>query len=163
MGRAFRSAGDLDRATIALIVIGTILLFIILIYSLHQRWHWIRGQWIFLQKYFAGRASATFRKSRSYRVVLEPPYGRDRTLHTITEDLSPTGMFVRVNPPLKKGEIFRFMLSLPNGDRIQATAEVKWAQNRWSKHHSSGNGCRFLELSESDREKIRLSLQRKAD
>lgn len=161
MGRAFRATGDLNHGVILMIVLGLFFSIIAFIYFLHQRWHWVRGKWIFIQKYMAGRAQWSHRKSKRMGVTIETPYGPDRTLHTSTEDLSPSGMFVRANPPLKKGDTFRFVLTLSTDERIIGTAEVKWAQNRWSQHHPSGNGCRFVNLSQEDQAKIRTSLKKK--
>lgn len=161
MGRAFRTAQDIDRGTIILVGLGIFITLIITIYILNQRWHWVRGKWIFLQKYFAGDAVSTSRKSKQFEVVVEIPYGPDRTLRAMTEDLSPTGMFIRLNPPLKKGEIIHFLLVLSPDQKINARAEIKWAQNRWTEHHPSGNGCKFLNLEPEDQKKIRLSLEGK--
>lgn len=161
MGRAFRSARDVDGVTVLFVGLGLFIAFIAVVYFLNREWHWIRGKWIFIKKYFEGRNPVANRRTTHYEVVIEPPYGPDRTLHTTTEDLSPTGMFMRMNPPLKKGEIFHFLLVLPDETRIDGHAEVKWAQHHWSEHHPSGNGCRFLNLKPELRNKIALSLKRK--
>lgn len=161
MGRGFRESKANDQAILFGVVVTVLFLSIFLLYSLNRRWHWIRGKWVLIKRTLSGAAVSKPRIRKRYEVTIEQPYGPDRTRQCITEDLSPTGMFIRHNPPLKKGDKVRYSLGLDGDERIRGLAEVMWSQNRWTEHHPSGNGCRFIDISADDQKKIELSLKKK--
>ncbi len=141
---------------IGLLAFGTLILFII-IYSYRR---YLFGRLVVLRKFITGQVVARARYKAHVEIILDAPLEKERVLRTTIENLSDGGMFVKMNPPLKRSELFRFRLLLSDTERIEGSAEVMWVQNRWSEHHSSGVGCKFHQISDQARNLIRLWIRR---
>ena len=75
----------------------------------------------------------------------------------VTSDLTPNGLFIRCQRPLKLNVVFEMAISIPNSKhRITAKAEVVWS-NRWGPDDEispRGMGVRFVSISSEARKFI---------
>jgi hypothetical protein len=144
---------------LVLLITAAVLAFIFILNFTIRNASKIRGAWVFLFKKLGGRETGPPRYHISVDIVLDVPFDLEPVCHTTTANLSPSGMFVKINPPLKQREIFKFRLNLSKDISIFGSAEVMWVQDRWSEHHPTGIGCKFRNISDADRNKIRAWLK----
>ena len=75
----------------------------------------------------------------------------------VTSDLTPNGLFIRCQRPLKLNVVFEMAISIPNSKHsITAKAEVVWS-NRWGPDDEispRGMGVRFVSISSEARKFI---------
>ena len=75
----------------------------------------------------------------------------------VTSDLTPNGVFIHCQKPLKLNVVFEMAISIPNSKhRITAKAEVVWS-NRWGPDDEispRGMGVRFVSISSEARKFI---------
>jgi len=119
---------------------------------------WLHGRWIYFRKRWKGEAISKDRRTHQFEVIVQMPY-RGTPERCRTVNLSPNGMFVKLDPPLMVGESFRFLLNLPNGIGISGTAEVRWSQEKATDFTPVGMGCKFHYLRPDDRNEIRKALR----
>ncbi len=146
--RAYTNVGLWALATLVVIILG-----IALGLALYRRRHRILGRWIYLKKMWKGEAISKDRRRRQLDVVLQIPYDQ-KPFRTKTVNLSPRGFFIQMDPPLMVGESFRFLLVLDDANKVNALAEVRWAQESKTAFMPAGMGCKFYQVSESDERKI---------
>jgi hypothetical protein len=160
MGRGFQQDQSLDALPW---VAGALLIFVLFVvalsYAIKKRYA-IRGRLQYFYRKLKGEPVKDFRFSKSAEVVIQMPFGPERIARANTRNVSRSGMYVRLNPPLKKGDIFQFLLVLSEKLKIKGMAEVVWIQTKWTEHHPSGMGCRFKSISEEDRNRIHLFLRK---
>ncbi len=162
MGRGFKNLDMSSRD--ALIILAGLIAFFLIIFALayilnNKTTLWGRLQ--YLGRLLEGKGRTPKRVKRFSEVVLQVRFGPDPTYRTQIQNLSSGGMFVKMNPPLELGERFRFLLNLNKNDSVTGDAEVVWIQHKWSPHHPSGIGCKFLNLTDTDKNLIRAYLKRK--
>ena len=138
-------------------IAGFILFFFGIGLGYQYRW-WFRGKYIYLRKMFRGEAVAKDRESKACEVVIQLP-NQGQPFRTRTENLSPNGMFIRMDPPLMKGDNFRFLLNLSIDESVAGTAEVRWNQTKASARLSPGMGCKFFQMNEKEKLRIRKHLR----
>ncbi|MDB5037901.1 MAG: hypothetical protein JWQ35_1429 [Bacteriovoracaceae bacterium] len=140
--------------------IGSLLALILTGNYIYSNLDLLRGRWIRLKKILGGAPRGKPRYKVKVDLVIDVPLLGEKVYRTTTANLSPSGMFVKVNPPLARKEIFRFRLGLPGEEGIMGTAEVLWVQSVWTEHHPTGIGCKFTSISDTDRNRIRLWIQK---
>lgn len=154
-----RSMGDRSLSTETIIdylvlILGVLLGLIVAYLLWNSRGFW-RGRIVYLKKKLKNQTTAAPRYKASVEIAVDA-WGPQNIVHTTTANLSDGGMFIKLNPPLKVGDIFRFRLRLSQMERILGSAEVMWVQNKWSEHHPTGIGCKFHNMSSEDQNRIRL-------
>jgi uncharacterized protein (TIGR02266 family) len=142
------------------LLFAAILTFLVLMVYLVKNHTRLKGRWIMWRKKMAGKVVGGDRYSSQVEVVLNIAHGRGRIERSTTANISPGGMFVKLNPPLERDDFFRFRLNLTNDKPVTGTAEVMWVHDRWSEKFPTGIGVRFKDLSETDRNRIRLWIQK---
>ena len=79
------------------------------------------------------------------------------TMDGVTTDLTPNGVFVHCQKPLKLNVVFEITIKIPNSEQtIEAKAEVVWS-NRWGPDDEispRGMGVRFVKISSEARKFI---------
>ena len=79
------------------------------------------------------------------------------TMNGVTSNVTPNGVFIRCQKPLKLNEIFELTIDIPNSDQtLTAKAEVTWS-NRWGPDDDispRGMGVRFVKISSEARKFI---------
>jgi uncharacterized protein (TIGR02266 family) len=79
------------------------------------------------------------------------------TMDGVTSDVTPNGVFIHCNKPLKPNVVFEMAINIPNSEHsITAKAEVVWS-NRWGPDDEispSGMGVRFVRISSEARKFI---------
>jgi uncharacterized protein (TIGR02266 family) len=79
------------------------------------------------------------------------------TMDGVTSNVSPNGVFIHCQKPLKLNEIFELTIEIPNSDQsLTAKAEVTWS-NRWGPDDDispRGMGVRFVKISSEARKFI---------
>jgi uncharacterized protein (TIGR02266 family) len=79
------------------------------------------------------------------------------TMDGMTSNVTPNGVFIRCQKPLKLNEIFDLTIDIPNSDQtLKAKAEVTWS-NRWGPDDDispRGMGVRFVKISSEARKFI---------
>jgi len=151
---------DLESSTLSVaLFLGILVVSLILVIYFTQTRHLWRGRLVYLRKLFKGEAISKDRVKKNLELVIQMPY-KDQPFRTRISNLSPNGMFVKMNPPLLVGESFRFLLVLGKDLHINAWAEVRWAQTEKTPHTSPGMGCKFFHLKDSDRLAIKKFLRR---
>jgi uncharacterized protein (TIGR02266 family) len=79
------------------------------------------------------------------------------TMDGVTSNVTPNGVFIRCQKPLKLNEIFELTIDIPNSDQtLTAKAEVTWS-NRWGPDDEispRGMGVRFVKISSEARKFI---------
>ena len=72
------------------------------------------------------------------------------TMDGVTSNVTPNGVFIHCQKPLKLNEIFELTIDIPNSDQtLTARAEVTWS-NRWGPDDEispRGMGVRFVKIS----------------
>ena len=72
------------------------------------------------------------------------------TMDGVTSNVTPNGVFIHCQKPLKLNEIFELTIDIPNSDHtLTARAEVTWS-NRWGPDDEispRGMGVRFVKIS----------------
>jgi len=157
-------------------IVGFVLLVAVIFY-LTKNWYFLRGRVIYFYRLIRGKGPVHDRVTRtlditiqipnpkysvptSSEITIKTPTPSHFMIQTKTYNLSPNGVFVKISPPLKKGEKFKFVLFLTAEDTFSGFGEVVWIQNKWTEHHPTGVGCRFLHLDEADRNRLRLFLKK---
>ena len=83
---------------------------------------------------------------------------RQSFIKAYSENISPGGLFIRTEKPLKQGEVFFLKLQLPEiADPMEVKCEVAWARKQVedSANRPSGMGIKFTEISDRDRSNIK--------
>jgi uncharacterized protein (TIGR02266 family) len=82
---------------------------------------------------------------------------RDRVPLYITSNVSSSGMFLFTQEPFAVGSDLKMSFTLPGDDKaITVRATVIWVrQSRQAADRQAGMGVHFVEIDESDRERIR--------
>ena len=79
------------------------------------------------------------------------------TMDGVTSNVTPNGVFIHCQKPLKLNEIFELTIDIPNSDQtLKARAEVTWS-NRWGPDDEispRGMGVRFVKISSEARKFI---------
>jgi len=79
------------------------------------------------------------------------------TMDGVTSDVTPNGVFIHCQKPLRLNEVFELTMNIPNSDQIlRAQAEVTWS-NRWGPDDEispRGMGVRFVKISSEARKFI---------
>jgi uncharacterized protein (TIGR02266 family) len=79
------------------------------------------------------------------------------TMDGVTSNVTPNGVFIRCQKPLKLNEIIDLTIDIPNSDQtLKAKAEVTWS-NRWGPDDDispRGMGVRFVKISSEARKFI---------
>jgi uncharacterized protein (TIGR02266 family) len=79
------------------------------------------------------------------------------TMDGVTSDVTPNGVFVHCQKPLKLNVVFEMAIDIPNSkNSITAKAEVVWS-NRWGPDDEispRGMGVRFVKISSEARKFI---------
>ena len=79
------------------------------------------------------------------------------TMDGVTSNVTPNGVFIHCQKPLKLHEIFELTIDIPNSDQtLTAKAEVTWS-NRWGPDDDispRGMGVRFVQISSEARKFI---------
>jgi uncharacterized protein (TIGR02266 family) len=79
------------------------------------------------------------------------------TMDGITSNVTPNGVFIHCQKPLRLNEIFELTIDIPNSDQtLTAKAEVTWS-NRWGPDDEispRGMGVRFVRISSEARKFI---------
>lgn len=165
--RVFDSIGSgferTDYGTSTLQVLALIIPFILIVYfsfliSKHKVY--LKGRYIYWKKRWKGEAVSKDRMPQHLEIVIQIPY-QDRPFRTHLHNISPNGMYVKMNPPLMVGESFRFLLNLNDDERISAWAEVRWSLENRTIFTPPGMGCKFFHLSDADRNRIKRFLRQK--
>ena len=80
-----------------------------------------------------------------------------KTMDGVTSDVTPNGVFIHCNKPLKLNVVFEMAINIPNSEHsITAKAEVVWS-NRWGPDDEispRGMGVRFVRISSEARKFI---------
>ena len=75
----------------------------------------------------------------------------------VTSDVTPNGLFIHCNKPLRLNALFEMAINIPNSEHsITAKAEVVWS-NRWGPDDEispRGMGVRFVSISSEARKFI---------
>lgn len=161
MGRGFSEARTKENLPW---LMGGLALFIFLIVILAfalKNWFRLRGYYHYFYRKLTSEPVKDFRYERQADVVIQMPFGPDLVHRANTRNISRNGMYVRMNPPLKKEDVFSFLLVLSDDFKLKGKAQVFWVQDRWSEHHPSGMGCKFLNLSESEKNRLHAFLRGK--
>ncbi len=89
-----------------------------------------------------------------WRAVIKTDQG---TMDGVTSNVTPNGVFIHCQKPLKLNEIFELTIDIPNSDQtLTARAEVTWS-NRWGPDDDispRGMGVRFVKISSEARKFI---------
>jgi uncharacterized protein (TIGR02266 family) len=79
------------------------------------------------------------------------------TIDGVTSDVTPNGLFIHCNKPLKLNVLFEMAINIPNSEHsITAKAEVVWS-NRWGPDDEispRGMGVRFVKITSEARKFI---------
>ena len=79
------------------------------------------------------------------------------TMDGVTSNVTPDGVFIHCQKPLRLNETFELTIDIPNSDQtLKARAEVTWS-NRWSPDDEispRGMGVRFVKISSEARKFI---------
>lgn len=79
------------------------------------------------------------------------------TMNGVTSNVTPNGVFIHCQKPLRLNEIFELTIDIPNSDQtLTARAEVTWS-NRWGPDDEispRGMGVRFVRISSEARKFI---------
>ena len=79
------------------------------------------------------------------------------TMDGVTTDLTPNGVFVHCQKPLRLNVVFEITIKIPNSEQtIEAKAEVVWS-NRWGPDDEispRGMGVRFVKIASEARKFI---------
>lgn len=80
-----------------------------------------------------------------------------RTMEGVTSDVTPNGVFIHCQQPLRLNEVFEMDISIPDSDQsLKARAEVVWSNKYGPDDDISprGMGVRFLRISSEARKFI---------
>lgn len=79
------------------------------------------------------------------------------TMDGVTSDLTPNGVFIHCQKPLRLNVVFEMIINIPNSEQsLEAKAEVVWS-NRWGPDDEispRGMGVRFVKISSEARKFI---------
>ena len=79
------------------------------------------------------------------------------TMDGVTSNVTPNGVFIHCQKPLRLNEVFELTIDIPNSDQtLTARAEVTWS-NRWGPDDEispRGMGVRFVKISSEARKSI---------
>jgi uncharacterized protein (TIGR02266 family) len=82
------------------------------------------------------------------------------TMDGVTSDVTPNGVFIHCQKPLRLNVVFEMAINIPNSEHsITAKAEVVWS-NRWGPDDEispRGMGVRFVKISSEARKFIARS------
>ena len=83
------------------------------------------------------------------------------TMDGVTANVTPNGVLIHCQKPLKLNEIFELTIDIPNSDQtLKVRAEVTWS-NRWGPDDEispRGMGVRFVKISSEARKFIAREL-----
>lgn len=97
-------------------------------------------------------------------ISTEITFTSDSNFYTgLTRDISQGGIFLATHIPVSRGSIIDLEFTLPdNGTPIRAQGEVRWiAEYNPTSDAPPGIGCRFLDLSKTDSERIERFVQQR--
>ena len=81
----------------------------------------------------------------------------EETMDGVTSNVTPNGVFIHCNKPLKLNVVFEMAINIPNSEHsITAKAEVVWS-NRWGPDDGispRGMGVRFVRITSEARKFI---------
>ncbi len=89
---------------------------------------------------------------------------RHSFIKAYSDNISTGGLFIRTEKPLKKGDMFRLHLQLPQMPQpMEITCIVAWSRKQFedSANRPSGMGIKFSEISEKDRRAIKEFIEGK--
>jgi uncharacterized protein (TIGR02266 family) len=79
------------------------------------------------------------------------------TMDGVTSNVTPNGLFIHCQKPLRLNEVFALTINIPSSDQVlTAKAEVTWS-NRWGPDDDispRGMGVRFVKISSEVRKFI---------
>ena len=78
------------------------------------------------------------------------------TMDGVTSNVTPNGVFIHCQKPLRLNEVFELTISIPYSQTLKAKAEVTWS-NRWGPDDDispRGMGVRFVRISSEARKFI---------
>ena len=87
---------------------------------------------------------------------------RGAFIKAYTANISNKGLFIKTEKPLKRGEEFSLRLQLPGlPDTLMIKCEVVWVRSAGGpgKDASPGMGIKFIEMSDTDRQRIAQYIQ----
>ena len=80
-----------------------------------------------------------------------------RTIDGVTSNVTPNGVFIHCQKPLRLNVVFEMIIKIPNSEQsLEAKAEVVWS-NRWGPDDEispRGMGVRFVKISSEARKFI---------
>lgn len=103
------------------------------------------------------------RKQARTPVILKVNYRDvDKFFTSFAENLSEGGMFISTTRPLRPGATLFLEFLLPDSSlKIRTRAEVMWSRkNPKSPRKKRGMGLKFEELSQEDKTKINIMIER---
>jgi len=158
LGSGFERSNQWEVTLQILAAAICILVVIYIIFVFVRNQTFLKGRWIYWRKRLKGQAVSKNRIPKNIEIVIQLPF-EDRPFRTKIHNLSPNGMFMKMNPPLVVGESFRFLLNLGKDEKISAWAEVRWAQVNRTAFTPPGMGCKFFHISDEDRNRIKKFLR----
>lgn len=82
------------------------------------------------------------------------------TMDGVTSNVTPNGVFIHCQKPLRLNEVFELTINIPNSDQaLTAKVEVTWS-NRWGPDDNispRGMGVRFVKISSEARKVIAIA------
>jgi hypothetical protein len=153
---SFESPNPLGLAFVGL----AILIFIgfIWFFRAYDLRHFFTGRFKYWRRVWRGEPVSTDRIERNLEVLISLPTD-PLPFRTKTFNISPHGMFVRMDPPMSVGDHFRFILKVTPERAISGRAEVKWQHWKATPLTPRGMGCKLFQLSEDDQNFLRKYLK----
>ncbi len=93
------------------------------------------------------------------RILVKRLYSDDIMFEAKSFDLSETGLFVASGKNVSVGDKFSFEMVLKNSSILFADGEVMWINPKKKGDIPAGFGCRFLNIDDLFRKRIRYHLQ----
>jgi len=101
------------------------------------------------------------RESRISKVLSLSFKSKEGFVKAFTKNISSTGIFIKTNKPLPKGERISLKLSLPDVSKsLKIGGEVAWSRGETDdqEKHPLGMGVKFVDISAADRKKLKDEL-----
>ncbi len=152
----FETPNPLGAAAIGI----AILLFIgfIWFFRAYDLRHFFSGRIKYWRRVMRGEPVSTDRIERNIEVLLTLPTD-PLPFRTKTFNISPHGMFIRMDPPMSVGDHFKFILKISPDRSISGRAEVKWQHWKATPLTPRGMGCKLFHVSEEDQNFLRKYLK----
>jgi hypothetical protein len=116
---------------------------------------------VYLWRLLTGRTEfSSLRRDLEFPVLLIRPEAGRPTERTKTYDVSRGGMFIRTSSPYPVQSTFPFHLYLSENDILQGVGLVRWVQNTSSPSHPAGMGIEFIDMSDSEKNRLRAYAQK---